>query len=144
MAEKELNNMDNKNKLEADGVDESASDDKALVQTSGNAVEVSKKSSKSKVKKSQEDEEEKTSFFKKFGNFFARIVKRLKKFWRNTKSELKKVTWFSRKQTYTSSLLVFVVMAVTAVVVGFLDLGFSKGIEGLSDLYYLISRTISK
>ena len=64
--------------------------------------------------------------------FFAKLGSLLKRFWRTMKSELKKVTWFSRKQTYASTLLVLVVMVVAAVVIGALDLGFSKGLEALA------------
>lgn len=67
--------------------------------------------------------------------FFARIGGAIKKFWRTMKSELKKVTWYSRKQTFTSTLLVLVCMAVAAAVIGLLDVGFSMGIEGLAHLF---------
>ncbi len=67
--------------------------------------------------------------------FFSRLGKSIKKFWRTMKSELKKVTWYSRKQTFTSTLLVLVCMAVAAAVIGLLDVGFSMGIEGLAHLF---------
>ena len=66
--------------------------------------------------------------------FFKRLGQRLKKFWKNYKSELKKITWYSRKQTFTSTLLVLVCMVVSAAFIGVLDLGFSKLIEGLAAL----------
>ena len=67
--------------------------------------------------------------------FFARVGGAIKKFWRTMKSELKKVTWYSRKQTFTSTLLVLVCMGVAAAVIGLLDVGFSMGIEGLAHLF---------
>lgn len=72
--------------------------------------------------------------------FFKRTMERLKKFWKSYKSELKKITWYSRKQTFTSTLLVLVCMGVSAVFIGLLDLGFSKGIEGLGMLVEFIKR----
>lgn len=82
-----------------------------------------------KVKK-----EKKANKNKKPG-FFARVGAAIKKFWRTMKSELKKVTWYSRKQTFTSTLLVLVCMVVAAAVIGLLDVGFSMGIEGLAHLF---------
>ena len=74
--------------------------------------------------------------------FFSRALERIKKFWKSYKSELKKITWFSRKQTFTSTLLVLVCMGVSAVFIGLLDLGFSKGIEGLGALVEFFRRLI--
>jgi len=69
--------------------------------------------------------------------FFKRMAERIKKFWKSYKSELKKITWYSRKQTFTSTLLVLACMGISAVFIGLLDLGFSKGIEGLGMLVQL-------
>ena len=51
------------------------------------------------------------------------------------KSELKRVTWISRKQTFTSTLLVLVCMAISAVVIGLLDVGLSMGLEAIANLF---------
>ena len=67
-------------------------------------------------------------------NFFKRAFESIKKFFKSNKSELKKITWFSRKQTFTSTLLVLVCMVISAAFIGVLDLGFSKLIEGLAAL----------
>ena len=72
--------------------------------------------------------------------FFKRTLEKIKKFWKSYKSELKKITWYSRKQTFTSTLLVLVCMGISAVFIGLLDLGFSKGIEGLGMLVEFIKR----
>ena len=66
---------------------------------------------------------------------FVRIGRSLKKFWKSMKSELKRVTWISRKQTFTSTLLVLVCMAVSMVVIGLLDVGLSVGLEALANLF---------
>lgn len=72
--------------------------------------------------------------------FFKRTFEKIKKFWKSYKSELKKITWYSRKQTFTSTLLVLVCMGISAVFIGLLDLGFSKGIEGLGMLVEFFKR----
>ena len=72
--------------------------------------------------------------------FFKRTMERLKKFWKSYKSELKKITWYSRKQTFNSTLLVLVCMVIAAAFIGVLDLGFSKGIEGLGALVEFFRR----
>ena len=67
--------------------------------------------------------------------FFAKIGSLLKRFWKTMKSELKKITWYSRQQTVLSTLLVLVVMGVSAAVIGILDVLFSMGLEGLANLF---------
>ena len=107
MADKELNEMETEvDVTEADSTSDISSDDKK----SGKKAKDTKKK-----------------------GFFAKIGSLLKRFWKTMKSELKKVTWFSRKQTYTSTLLVLVVMAVAAVVIGLLDVGLSTGLEALAN-----------
>ena len=58
--------------------------------------------------------------------FFGRIVK----FFRDTKSELKKVVWPSREDTKNNTIVVLVVVAVSAVTMIALDAAFG-GIMGL-------------
>ena len=83
----------------------------------------------------KEKKDKKAAKANKKPGFFSRVGGAIKKFWRTMKSELKKVTWYSRKQTFTSTLLVLVCMAVAAAVIGLLDVGFSMGIEGLAHLF---------
>ena len=83
----------------------------------------------------KEKKDKKAAKANKKPGFFSRVGGAIKKFWRTMKSELKKVTWYSRKQTFTSTLLVLVCMAVAAAVIGLLDVGFSMGIEGLAYLF---------
>jgi preprotein translocase subunit SecE len=73
-------------------------------------------------------------------NIFARFGSLLKRFWKTMRSEMKKVTWFSRKQTYTSTLLVLVVMVVAGVVIGLLDFGVSTGFEALANSVNLLGK----
>ncbi len=70
--------------------------------------------------------EKKPGFFAKVKGFFARIGK----FFRDTKSELKKVAWPSKKETKTNTLVVLAVVGIAAVVMITLDALFG-GIMGL-------------
>lgn len=46
------------------------------------------------------------------------------KYFRDTKSEMKKVVWPSKKQTINNTIVVLVVVAVSAAAILLLDLGF--------------------
>ena len=57
---------------------------------------------------------------------------------KDLKSELGKITWYSKKDTVKSTILVCVVMVVVAAIIGLVDLLFGKGIDllgGLSNLF---------
>ena len=57
---------------------------------------------------------------------------------KDLKSELGKITWYSRKDTVKSTILVCVVMVVVAAIIGLVDLLFGKGVDllgGLSNLF---------
>ena len=112
MADKELNELEN------EVVEETAEVTEATEDTTKEA----------KADKKAKNEEKKPGFF-------SRIGARIKKFCKTMKSELKKVTWFSRKQTFTSTLLVLVVMVIAGLAIGLLDLGFAKGLEALTNLF---------
>ena len=57
------------------------------------------------------------------------------KFCRALKSECKKVSWLSKEQTIKSSLVVGVIAVSIALIVGLLDMGFSKALEVLVVLF---------
>ena len=65
------------------------------------------------------------------------IVKREKvgKFLRAIKSEMKKIVWFSWKDTRKNSVVVIIVVIVIAILIGVLDLAFNQGIELLKKLF---------
>ena len=65
------------------------------------------------------------------------IVKREKvgKFFRALKSEMKKIVWFSWKDTRKSSIVVIVAVVLIAIVIGVLDFAFNNGIKLLYDLF---------
>lgn len=70
----------------------------------------------------QSDKTKKTSFFGKVKNFF-------KKYFKDTKGELKKVVWPSKADVKTNTITVLVVVLVAAVVLILLDLIFGGAIH---------------
>ena len=49
------------------------------------------------------------------------MFKRAKKHFNETKKELKKVSWSSKKEVWTSTLLVIILSGVSAVFIGMVD-----------------------
>lgn len=131
MADKEINNSSEE--LNSDAADLTA-DESASSEVTDISEADDKEPSAANAEKGKKSDKKSKKDTKKRG-FFARIGAALKRFWKTMKSELKKVTWYSRKQTFTSTLLVLIVMAVAAVVIGLLDVGFSKGLEALANLF---------
>ena len=60
--------------------------------------------------------------------------KRTAKFFREYKSELKKVVWSTPKQTLNNTILVAVSVIVVSLGVGILDFAFSAGLTALGKL----------
>ena len=77
-------------------------------------------------KPKKNDGAKKVSFFDKVKNFF----KGIGKYFKDTKSELKKVVWPSKKDTKNNTIVVLVVVAIAAVVMIALDAIFG-GVMGL-------------
>ena len=71
------------------------------------------------------DGKKKVSFFDKVKNFF----KGIGKYFKDTKSELKKVVWPSKNDVKTNTITVIVVVLVAAVVLILLDLIFGGAIH---------------
>ena len=71
-------------------------------------------------KPKKNDGKKKVSFFDKVKNFFGRITK----YFRDTKSELKKVVWPSKEDTRNNTITVIVVVVIAAVVLVLLDMAF--------------------
>ena len=59
---------------------------------------------------------------------------RISKFWREYKSEMKKIVWFSRKDTINSTILVLVSIIVCSAVISLLDYGFSSALMAIGKL----------
>ena len=60
---------------------------------------------------------------------------RIAKFFRDYKSELKKITWCPFKTVKSNTILVCVTVVILAVVIGLLDLGASKGLIEFGKLF---------
>ncbi|MGN0684513.1 preprotein translocase subunit SecE [Subdoligranulum variabile] len=72
-----------------------------------------------------QSDKKKTSFFGKVKNFFKGIAK----YFKDTKSELKKVVWPSKKDVKTNTITVIAVVVIAAVVLIVLDLIFGGAIH---------------
>lgn len=90
---------------------------------SGDAKAADSKSSKDVNAKKNAPKKDKVKF-----------TERIKKFFREYKSELKKIVWYSRKDTINSSILVIVCIVVVSAITGALDFGFSNIIRLLGKL----------
>lgn len=75
--------------------------------------------------KAQDKKGKKPSFLDKVKGFFGRIVK----YFKDTKSELKKVVWPSKKDVKTNTITVIAVVVIAAVVLIVLDLIFGGAIH---------------
>ena len=72
-----------------------------------------------------QSDKKKTSFFGKVKNFFKGIAK----YFKDTKSEMKKVVWPSKKDVKTNTVTVIAVVVIAAVVLIVLDLIFGGAIH---------------
>ncbi len=73
----------------------------------------------------QSDKKKKTSFFGKVKNFFKGIAK----YFKDTKSEMKKVVWPSKKDVKTNTITVIAVVLIAAIVLIVLDIIFGGAIH---------------
>ena len=67
-------------------------------------------------------------------NFFARVGGRIKKFFKDYSSEMKKIVWLPKADVRKNSILVFVTVLICAIAIGVVDLAFSSVIKGLAHL----------
>ncbi len=65
---------------------------------------------------------EKNSFFLKI----SQIITKISQFFREVKIELKKVTWPTRKQTVSSTIVVIVLVFIISLFLGLVDFGLSS------------------
>jgi preprotein translocase subunit SecE len=59
---------------------------------------------------------------------------KIKKFLRETRVELSKVTWPNRREVVSSTLVIIVMSALLAVIIGVFDFGLSKLIDWILSL----------
>ena len=63
-----------------------------------------------------------------------KLTERVVRFFREYRSELKKVLWSTPQQTLNNTILVAVSVVVTSVCIGILDFAFSTGLTALGRL----------
>jgi len=64
-----------------------------------------------------------------------KLGERIKKFFRDYKSELKKIVWCPWKQVKNNTVVVIVIVVLTGAAIGVLDFGFGKTITALGGLF---------
>ena len=67
-------------------------------------------------------------------NVFVKIWNKIKKFTKDTVSELKKVSWTSKTELFKSTKLVVVTVLAVCIVIALIDLGASWVINSLAGL----------
>jgi len=73
---------------------------------------------------------------KKKPNFFLRVGGGLKRWFRELKSESKKVTWPTFKQVVNNTLVVFAVVLIVGALIVVADIVFRDGLELFIELFY--------
>lgn len=63
-----------------------------------------------------------------------KLGQRIAKFFKDYKSEIKKISWMSRKDLLRSTLVVLAVLIAASIVIGLLDFGFSELVKLLSSI----------
>ena len=77
-----------------------------------------------KSKAVSDKSQKKPNFFVRVGQSVKRSAKGIAKYFRDVKSEMKKVVWPSKKQIINNTIVVLVVMTIASVVVLALDTSF--------------------
>ena len=67
-------------------------------------------------------------------NVFVRIWNKIREFFKDTISELKKVSWTSKSELFKSTKLVVVTVLAVCIVIALVDLGASFAINSLAKL----------
>ena len=67
-------------------------------------------------------------------NVFVRIWNKIKKFFKDTVSELKKVSWTSKTELFKSTKLVVITVLAVCIAIALIDLGASWVVNSLAGL----------
>ncbi|MGM9625016.1 MAG: preprotein translocase subunit SecE [Eubacteriales bacterium] len=100
-----------------------ADTEKKVAETAQASVAEAEKKSETPAPKAAKPKKDKVKF-----------TERAKKFWRDYKSEFKKIVWPSKEETTKSTVVVVSTIVVFAVAIAILDFLFSKGLTLLSHL----------
>ena len=79
------------------------------------------------------ENEKKNRSADKFG-FFKRVWAKIAKFFKDTKSEMKKVVWTSRKETFNNTKLVVVTVIAVGLAIALVDVACSRLVNALAGL----------
>ncbi len=101
-------------------------EDKAAAKAAAKEEKAAKKAA---IKAAKEAKKNAAKGKEKLG-FFARIAK----FFRDYKSEFKKLVWPTRQQLFKNSAVVLVSVIVCGAALALLDFGLNKGVQGLYNL----------
>ena len=82
----------------------------------------------------KETKEEKSVTRASKPNFFERMVSSVKRYFNETSGELRKVSWPTRREAWYLTVMVLIVTAVMAIVLGAFDYLFSKIFEWILTL----------
>ena len=83
-----------------------------------------------KIAKAEKDKASKKAKKNK-ENIFVRIWKAIKRYFKDLKGEVKKITWPGAKEVLKGTVVTIVCIAIIGLVVFLVDLGLTKGINGL-------------
>ena len=84
-----------------------------------------------KIAKAEKEKTSKKSKKAKEGNIFQRIGKAIKRYCKDLKGEVKKITWPGAKEVLKGTVVTIVCIAIIGLVIFLVDLGLTKGINGL-------------
>ncbi len=122
----------NKDELTSEVLEEATQQDTTEIVSEGTQelaqVEGTKKASKKKTEEEKKKPKKTPAlfrFFIKLGKGIGGLFVRLGHFLKDCKSEMKKISWYGKKQTIHSTLIVLAVMVVAGAVIILLDIGLS-------------------
>ena len=104
--------------------DENKQVDKEALKAQKQAEKDALKAKKERIKQSKP---------KKEGNFFTRMLKAIKKFFKDFKGTCKKVIWPDRKTVLKNTLIVLLVTVIVGAGIWLADFAFTQGIRGVQN-----------
>lgn len=115
--------------------DENKQVDKEALKAQKQAEKDALKAKKERIKQSKP---------KKEGNFFTRMLKAIKKFFKDFKGTCKKVIWPDRKTVLKNTLIVLVVTIIVGAGIWLADFAFTQGIRGIQSAMDNDNETVSE
>ena len=63
------------------------------------------------------------------------VFARISKYFKETKAEMKKVSWPNKEQLMHNTLIILVFIAIITIILSVLDVGFAKAFQWLTQLF---------